>query len=231
MDEEKKENAKKYFKSKRFALTLLCSLVAVIIGSAVAVGVARNMTDKIELEYYSRTTRPTTNKNENVTQGAAADVTGIPDTRNAEDETTSRKSVPEEKFIFPISNNILKDYSNGAAVKSETLGDWRVHSGIDFSAETGDRVKAVKSGSVLSVYMNDLWGTVVEIDHGDGIVAKYCGLKDGTTPKKGDTLEQGETVGTVSSIPSEAAEPPHLHFEISLNGSTVDPLEAMGMTE
>lgn len=213
---------------KNFATGLLLVLVAVLIGSAIAVGAGRKVTEKIELEQSSIVTTPidtTKPKAEEVTQGAAAEVTGVPDERKTEALTENKN----EKFIFPIGNDILKDYSDGVAVRSNTLGDWRTHNGIDFTAKENETVKAVKSGKVTAVYYNELWGLIVEIDHGDSITAKYCGLKSGTTPKVGTLLEQGETVGTVGSIPCEAADETHLHFEMSLAGKTKDPIEVMGI--
>ncbi|MBQ7654191.1 MAG: M23 family metallopeptidase [Clostridia bacterium] len=237
MDEEKYEdnledneipNNDGKLSGKNFSMGLLLVLLAVLVGSAIAVGAGRKVTEKIELEQSSIVTTPidtTRPKAEEVTKEAAAEVTGVPDERTAAD----RSDVTGEKYIFPISNNIIKDYSNGVAVKSNTLGDWRTHNGIDFTAGENEIVKAVKSGTVKSVYYDELWGLIVEIDHGNSVIAKYCGLKSGTTAKVGDILEQGETVGTVGSIPCEAADETHLHFEMSVAGKTEDPIEIMGI--
>lgn len=238
MDEEKYEDnydsdeeaTERKILGTNFSVGLLLVLLAVLVGSAIAVGAGRKVTEKIELEQSSIYTTPidtTKPKTEDVTQGAAAEVTGVPDERKTEPLTENKN----EKFIFPIGNDIIKDYSDGVAVKSNTLGDWRAHNGIDFTAKENETVKAVKSGKVEAVYYNELWGLVVEINHGDSIVAKYCGLKSGTTPKVGALLEQGETVGTVGSIPCEAADETHLHFEMSVAGKTKDPIEVMGVGE
>lgn len=229
-DKDEKEKDSRIFPGKNFSMSLLLVLLAVLVGSAIAVGAGRKVTEKIELEQSSIVTTPidtTKPKAQEVTQGAAVEVTGVPD------ERTNSGSAAEkgEKFVFPIGNNIIKDYSNGVAVKSNTLGDWRTHNGIDFTGKENEIVKAVKSGTVKAVYYNELWGLTVEIDHGDSIVAKYCGLKSGTTPKVGSILEQGETVGTVGVIPCEAADETHLHFEISVAGKTKDPIEVMGLGE
>lgn len=224
-----KGNEKKS-RSKNWATALLLSLLAIMIGSAIAVGAGRKFTQNIELEASTVVTTPidtTKPRTSDMTKEAAADVTGVPDERTTVPQTVTANR--QEKYIFPLDNNIIKDYSNGVAVKSNTLGDWRTHNGIDFTAKLNDNVKAVKSGSVTAVYYDKLWGNVVEIDHGDSVVAKYCGLKEGTTAKVGDILEQGETVGAVGIIPCESADEPHLHFEVKVAGKTVDPVEAMGI--
>lgn len=218
------ENEEKKINTSKFGAGFLLCLLAIIIGSSIAVGTGRKITDNIELESSTFETTPLdTTRYEARTKGVAADVTGI------KDERTTIKDNSKEKFILPLSETFIKDYSAGVAVKSNTLGDWRTHNGIDFVAKHNDNVKAIKSGSVSAVYNDKLWGVTVEISHGDSLVAKYCGLKEGTTPKVGDTLEQGETVGAIGTIPCEIADEPHLHFEISVGGKTVDPFEAMNI--
>ena len=135
------------------------------------------------------------------------------------------------KFTLPLGTDILKDYSHGEMVSSKTMGDWRVHNGIDFTGGENSQVLAIQSGTVKAVYTDEMWGTVVEIDHGNTMVAKYCGLKEGTTPKKGATVKNGQEIGALNTVPVEAADGLHLHLEITVNGSTVDPLAAMNRAE
>lgn len=89
---------------------------------------------------------------------------------------------------------------------------------------------------MLSRYRTGAWqrstptrsgGNVVEIDHGKGLVARYCGLSDKNLPKAGDEVEQFDHIGTLDTVPVEAADGAHLHFTVAINGKTVDPLEAM----
>lgn len=151
------------------------------------------------------------------------------------DEQTTVK--PQEnlpftgKFTLPLGTDILKDYSHGEMVSSKTMGDWRVHSGIDFTGGENSQVLAIQSGTVIDVYEDELWGTVVEIDHGSTMIAKYCGLKKGSTPQKGAAVKNGEEIGSLAEIPVEAADGLHLHLEITVNGTTVDPLAAMNRAE
>lgn len=135
------------------------------------------------------------------------------------------------KFTLPLGTDILKDYSHGEMVSSKTMGDWRVHNGIDFTGGKNSQVLAIQSGTVKAVYTDEMWGTVVEIDHGNTMTAKYCGLKEGTTPPKGTMVKNGQEIGALAPIPVEAADGLHLHLEITVNGSTVDPLAAMNRAE
>ena len=132
-------------------------------------------------------------------------------------------------MVLPLSNGVLKDYSEGEPVYSKTMGDWRAHTGVDFSGEADETVRAVNDGTVISVRDDALWGTVVEIDHYDGMTVRYCGLNGDDAVKEGATVEAGGTVGTLGKIPVESGDGTHLHLEIILDGVYVSPLEAMGL--
>lgn len=157
----------------------------------------------------------------------------IPDTRY-EPETEPQSAVATvtraESFSLPLGNAVSKHASLAELVYSKTMEDWRVHNGIDFPGATGDPVKAVNNGIVLSVKDDALWGTVVEIDHGEGMVARYCGLGKGSTVNEGDTVKINDKVGNLSVIPIESADGVHLHFEVRINGAYADPIAALGKT-
>lgn len=133
-----------------------------------------------------------------------------------------------ETFSLPLEAGIAKAYSNGEMVQSKTMGDWRVHNGVDFKGTVGDAVKAINNGVVKAVYDDVLWGTVVEIDHGQGMIAKYCGLGKGSTPEVGEKVKINDRVGNLGTIPIESADDVHLHLEILQDGKAVEPLSAMG---
>lgn len=152
-------------------------------------------------------------------------------------EVTEETSVNKDtlpftgSFCLPLSNEILKDYSDGEMVSSKTMGDWRVHNGIDFTGSDGCEIFAIQSGNVTSVYDDEMWGTVIEIDHGNEMIAKYCGLKKDSTVKKGDAVKKGQTIAKLGTIPVEEADGSHLHLEITVNGKNVDPLAAMNRAD
>ena len=133
-----------------------------------------------------------------------------------------------ETFSLPLEAGIAKAYSNGEMVQSKTMGDWRVHNGVDFKGTVGDAVKAINNGVVKAVYDDVLWGTIVEIDHGQGMIAKYCGLGKGSTPEVGEKVKINDRVGNLGTIPIESADDVHLHLEILQDGKAVEPLAAMG---
>lgn len=134
--------------------------------------------------------------------------------------------ISNESYILPLGSEILRDFSPKIPTYDVTMGDWRTHQGIDFYAEAGTEVKAVGNGKVVRVMSDKSFGFTVEIDHGD-FIARYCGLSQEKALKLGDRVSVGDTVGTVATVPCEAAEESHLHFEVVIDGAIAEPLEAM----
>lgn len=127
-------------------------------------------------------------------------------------------------FIRPLLGEIIKDYSDTELQYSLTFKDMRLHKGVDIAGKYGDSITASGEGVVTDVYKDALLGTVVVIDHGNGIVAKYCGLGAEPSVKKGDKVDSSVQIGSLDDIPSESVEQVHLHLEFTKNGKSVDPL-------
>lgn len=126
-------------------------------------------------------------------------------------------------YSYPVSKNVSKKYSGDNPIYSETMQDWRVHSGTDFSAQNGDGVSAIADGKVTDIYKDDLLGNVIVIAHKGNVVAKYCGLGDTALVKKGAEVKSGQKIGSVSTVPCEQVEKTHLHLEIMKDGKQIDP--------
>ena len=169
-------------------------------------------------------------------------LTNVPDTREETEENSEGKSEVKttqngeyatpykDYYSLPLGTEILKDYSPDKPTYSATMGDWRTHSGIDFKATEGEQVKAISYGTVTSIYDDVLWGTVIEIDHGSKLVARYCGM-DTVNVSEGDYVTIGEVLGTLGTTPFEEKSESHLHFETLLDNKYVNPLNVMGKTE
>ncbi len=127
-------------------------------------------------------------------------------------------------LTMPIEGEVFTPYSNGTLVKSETLGDWRTHNGVDIAAEQGAAVKAAAKGKVTAVRSDALWGYIVEITHSNGVVTTYCGLAKQPSAKEGDSVKLGQVIGLVGYVPAESLMPSHLHFECKENGKFIDPM-------
>ena len=128
-----------------------------------------------------------------------------------------------EEMIYPLaSGEIPNAYSAGAPVYSQTMKDWRIHVGADVKAEAGEQVLSCGNGQVKRTYTDRMLGNVVEIEHGD-YEFYYCGLGENFLVKEGDIVTKGQTIGTVTAVPFEAADEPHLHLEVRRDGIAIDP--------
>ena len=127
-------------------------------------------------------------------------------------------------FTWPVNGTIIADYSVETLSYSETMGDWRTHDGLDLAVTLGTKVIATAAGTVSAVYQDDFMGTVVEIDHGNGLVSQYASLAEVPTVKIGDAVETGSVIGSVgTTAAAESGRQPHLHFAMYQNGDPVDP--------
>lgn len=133
---------------------------------------------------------------------------------------TSKK--PETKFVKPLDGKIIKKFSPENPIFSKTMGDWRVHEGIDIAADDGEKVRAYSDGIVRSVYNDELWGYSVKIEHTDGITMTYSGLSPTVLVKEGDSISCGDYIGAVFTIPSEIMDEVHLHLTAEKNGNIID---------
>lgn len=146
--------------------------------------------------------------------------TTVPVTSSAPAATAA--SLPD--CVLPFGTDMVKDYSDGKPVFQSTLMDWRVHNGVDFGGRAGDGVKAAKKGTVTDVVTDEEWGTAVEIAVSSTVTLRYCGLAEKTAVAKGDSVEAGEVIGSLGTVPCESADGSHLHFEVKENGEYTDPL-------
>ncbi|MBQ7957954.1 MAG: M23 family metallopeptidase [Clostridia bacterium] len=223
MDKETKEQVKKYFTSKKFITAVVIVMLAAGTGVGTVVSVKKQLRE--QLQPFEETLKQSVT--EKVTEEAANDLTGITVENTEPESETETVTQNEDAYIFPAGSEIVKDFSDFVAVKSKTMNDWRVHNGVDFKAEEGSDVKSMYSGIVTSIHNSSLWGTVIEIDHGKGVIARYCGLKEECNVAVNDVVEKGQIIGQVGVLPVEKDDGPHLHLEAAQDGLISDPLQLL----
>lgn len=102
------------------------------------------------------------------------------------------------------------------------LGYMRFHSGQDIGAPSSTEILAADSGVVSYCGWNGGYGNCVMINHGGGRVTLYAHMS-AYNCSYGQTVTQGDVIGYVGSTGMSTG--PHLHFEVRINGSTVDPMQ------
>lgn len=128
-------------------------------------------------------------------------------------------------YLWPVSGEIDRSYMVDALAYDSTLGDWRTHSAIDIEAGKGDNVIACHSGTVERVYNDSLLGTVMVIDHGNGLRSVYGNLDEGSTAAVGTWVSAGTNIGKIGTTAiSESSQKPHLHFAMLRDGHTENPM-------
>ncbi len=157
-------------------------------------------------------------------QAAIIELTKAVDVR---DESLSRI---EAKIL---QQSVLKDMLPnsspiGAAFNSSSYG-WRIdpfngnkafHEGLDFTSNTGTPIRAAADGIVSASELSHAYGNMVKIDHGSGLETRYAHASK-LLVKVGERVIKGQIVALVGSTGRSTG--PHLHYEIRLNGNSLDP--------
>lgn len=98
------------------------------------------------------------------------------------------------------------------------------HQGLDLSAPKGTAVRATADGKVIFTGRAGEFGRLVVIDHGNGYETRYAHLRS-IEVKKGQKIKRGKIIGRVGK--SGNATGYHLHYEIRLQGTPVNPRSYM----
>jgi murein DD-endopeptidase MepM/ murein hydrolase activator NlpD len=115
-------------------------------------------------------------------------------------------------FIWPVSGPVTSPFG---------MRWGRMHTGIDIGVPYGTPIHAAASGQVIYAGWMDGYGNLVFIDHGRGISTGYA-HQSSIAVSNGQTVTQGQVIGYVGCTGHCFG--PHLHFEVRVNGTPVDPL-------
>jgi murein DD-endopeptidase MepM/ murein hydrolase activator NlpD len=97
----------------------------------------------------------------------------------------------------------------------------KLHTGVDLHAGMGTPIHAAAAGTVIFAGWRGGYGKCVIISHGGGLATLY-GHQSEILVAEGQKVKRGEVIGKVGSTGYSTG--PHLHFEVRVNGSPVDPL-------
>lgn len=121
-------------------------------------------------------------------------------------------------FFPPVNASI----SSGYGYRTHPIyGTRRLHTGIDYNAANRSAIGAAAQGTVIFAGSYSGYGNTVIVQHSGGYTTLYA-HQSSFNVSTGATVSRGDVVGFVGSTGLSTG--PHLHFEIRLNGSSIDPL-------
>ena len=104
--------------------------------------------------------------------------------------------------------------------KDPFTGRKAFHSGLDFRAPSGTKVRSLGAGKVIFAGRRGGYGNAVEIKHSNGMVSRYAHLSK-IRVKVGASVNRHTTIGLVGSTGRSTG--PHLHLEVRSNDKPLDP--------
>ncbi len=129
---------------------------------------------------------------------------------------SSRSGSTLAAFIWPLEDEV--------GIITSRFG-WRSrgwHSGIDVAHDYDTTIVASESGTVsYAAYNGSGYGNLVIIDHGNGIETYYAHCNNFYV-QEGDEVERGDAIASIGMTGTTTG--PHVHFEIRIDGTTIDPL-------
>ena len=129
-------------------------------------------------------------------------------------------------------NGLISGWPNRGRISSEygyrvhpISKSRRLHTGMDIAAPSGTAISATGKGKVIYAGWRGGYGNTVMIDHGrnksgQNIVTLY-GHMSSISAKSGQVVSKGQQIGKVGSTGNSTG--PHCHYEVRLNGATVNP--------
>ena len=133
--------------------------------------------------------------------------------------TSSQKKLWDGSFIYPVAVPIVVDPYG----YSRKTGEYSIaHKGKDFRAREGTKVFAMNRGIVRVAKKSPIYGNMVVIDHGLGLMTMYMHLSK-INVKQGTLVAKGKVIGL--SGKTGYALGPHLHLSIRLNSVSIDPIK------
>ena len=117
-------------------------------------------------------------------------------------------------LAIPVSGSITSRFGARGGSRSS------VHTGLDISAPSGTGIRAISAGTVSYAGYRGSYGNLIIIDHGNGVQSYYAHCS-ALYVAAGQSVDSSTTIGAVGSTGNSTG--PHLHLEIRINGSPVNP--------
>ena len=133
-----------------------------------------------------------------------------------------REEIEKKKattFIKPTNGRLTSGFGNR---KHPLTKRTAFHAGIDLANSKGTRINASRNGQVIFAGNKGTYGKFIVIRHASGVETAYAHLSS-INVRVGQNVSQGQHIGNMGSTGRSTGS--HLHFEIRINGSAVNPLK------
>ncbi len=152
--------------------------------------------------------------------------------------STKTVQEPKNKVVITGTKLSVKVTKNASAMMmipiaktptgyiSSPFGDGRGHTGLDFATRIGTSIYAAADGRVIAVNNGGGYGLSILVDHGNGITTLYAHCSS-VLVTAGQTVTAGQEIAKSGSSGNSTG--PHLHFEVRVNDTKVNPAPYLGL--
>lgn len=162
---------------------------------------------------------------EQVTKSAAAD-------NAVQDNGELSLFDDSQEMEWPVSGQIVMDYSDDTAIFDRTLEQYRTNNSICISADVGTEVFAAADGIITTITNDKISGITVNVDHGNGWTSTYSQLDENLAVSEGESVHKGDKIGIVANPTNySVALGPHLEFSVFNDENPTDPKLVLAQAE
>jgi murein DD-endopeptidase MepM/ murein hydrolase activator NlpD len=130
---------------------------------------------------------------------------------------TPETALAQRAMQWPVAGSVTSQFGE----RKDPLGRGRdFHPGLDIAADEGSPITAAAAGRVIAAGPEGGYGNLIVVDNGNGVTTRY-GHCSQIYARVGDTVSAGQPIGAVGSTGRSTG--PHLHFEVRMNDTPVDP--------
>lgn len=210
----------RFAKNKGAVATVVCLVLALTVVLTVSIAANRAKKNENKGDSIIDSTSEQTTQKEEITAP----------TYNDDGNSDEVNGDGGEEFLLslPVDGTLAKGHDATIQVWSDTMGDYRVHLGIDIASTENAPVYAAADGEVARIWDDALMGKCVAISHDGEIYTIYKNLSNTLADgiEKGTRVTVGQKIGNVGDTAiSELADEPHIHLEMTVNGLNVNPMD------
>lgn len=157
-------------------------------------------------------------------------------------QSTAQNNIPDngelslfddsQEMAWPVSGQIVMDYSNDTGIYDRTLEQYRTNDSICISADIGTEVCAAADGIITAITNDRISGVTVSVDHGNGWSSTYSQLNENLAVSEGESVHKGDKIGVVANPTNYSiALGPHLEFSVLNDENPTDPKLVLAQAE